>query len=719
MNKNIVAILMSFVFILVFTSCKENKTGIAIVVDTQSYNSAQQEIDAYADVLKSEGLKPYLIVKDYSVPDSLRNELIKLYHAPVPIEGAVFIGDIPIVMAINAQHMTSAFKMDQKKYRLKRIGVATDRFYDDFDLVFDYIKQDSIKKLRHYYSLNYQSKQFISPDIYSGRIKMPDVENKYEILKKYLIKVVEQHKLENKVDKFFFFAGHGYNSESMIARLDEQSSLEQQLPGNPTISFMDHSMKPFIKFPYMSELQREDLDIGLLHHHGGKGTEYLSGGEKVDSYQLQIVQIKRYLRGKIYRAKRKGEKEINAVKKAYKNKYGIPESWFNGAFDPEIMKEDSTYSADLDLTLDDFSYYTPNVRFAIFDACYNGSFHQKEYLSGAYIFGDGKTIAAQGNSVNSIQDKWPQEMIGLLSLGMRVGEWNKKTCYLETHIIGDPTFRFTPVDPTLDIQKLTVTQAKNVKLWKKMLKSDYPDVQCLALRMLYENNYEGISKLLSETYKNSNYGSVRTESLKLLSKINDQSFIEILKLALFDEYELIQRFAVNMAGDCGSEELIPQMIELAFLNMPERVEYVYVNAIQFFNSEKLLAEFDKQAANVNFLVKPEKSKPEIRKFLAKRNRKFNGALKIITDPQSTEKDIYFEIRGLRNSNYHQGVDEFLNFITISKNQKLREMMLESLGWFTLSSEKQKIVNFCTKLYENDTEPEAIRKEARKTVLRLF
>jgi hypothetical protein len=716
MNKNIVSILITFVFIWVFTSCKENKTGIAIVVDTQSYNAAQQEIDAYADVLESEGLKPYLIVKDYSVPDSLKNELIALYHSTVPIEGAVFIGDIPIIMAIDAQHMTSAFKMDQKRFGIKRACVPTDRFYDDFNLDFDFIKQDSINKLRYYYSLNFESKQVISPNIYSGRIKAPEVENKYELLKKYLKKVIEQHKIENKVDEFFFFAGSGYNSESMMARLDEQYALKQQLPGNPNISFLDHSMEKIIKFPYMSELQREDLDIGLLHHHGSKSTEYLSGAEKVDGYKQQIAQVKRYLRGVIYEAENKNE--IKEIKEYYKEKFNIPSSWFDGAFNPRVEKHDSAYAANLNLTLKDFSYYTPNLRFAIFDACYNGSFHRDEYLAGAYIFGDGNTVAAQGNTVNSLQDKWPQEMIGLLSLGMRVGEWSRKLCYLETHIIGDPTFRFTSIDPSINVHQLSVNNSKNNRFWKKQLKSKYADVQVFALRSLYENNSKDISNLLSETYKKSDYASVRTECLILLSKINDNNYTEILKLAMFDDYELTQRFAVKMAEKKGGDELISSIIKLSFMNLSARVEFNLENALSFFDKEKLLAEFDKQSKDVNFLVHKKMVNRAIRRFLENSDRRFNIALETIADTSSSDKNMYKEIRGLRNSNYHQGVDTFLNFITTSTNQEHRKMMLESLGWFTLSSEKQKIVEFCNKIYENEAEIEDIRKEARKTLLRL-
>lgn len=715
--KRIKNLLVIFLLAGILVSCKDQKTGIAIVVDTTSYEHAKVEIDDYANTLKSEGLKPYLLIKDYETPDVLRNELISLYQSETPIEGAVFIGDVPIALVMDAQHLTSAFKMDQKKYGMETANVPTDRFYDDFDLVFDYIKQDSTNSLKHYYSLNFESPQTIHCDIYSGRIKVPEVENKYEILKKYLRKVVKQHKVTNYVDEFFFFAGHGYNSESMVARIDEQFVLKQQFPNDPNFAFMDHSMKNPIKYYYMSELQRNDLDIGLLSHHGGEDTEYLNGAAKVDSYKEHIAEIKRYLRGEIYGAK--GDKfEIKEIKAYFKEKYGIPASWFDGAFKPIVERHDSAYTANLDLTLKDFSYYTPNVRFAIFDACYNGSFHRDEYLAGAYIFDDGNTVAAQGNTVNSLQDKWPQEMIGLLSLGMRVGEWNRNLCYLETHIIGDPTFRFTSVDPSIDANQLSVNSKKSNRFWEKKLKSEYADVQVLALRRLYENNHNEISNLLLDTYKKSNYASVRTECLLLLSKVNDNNYTEILKLAMFDDHELTQRFAINMAGKKGGDELIPGIIKLSFVNVSERVEFNLERVIAFFDKEKLLAEFDEQAKVNNFNVYPEKVRKAIRKYLEGSDRRYNGALEAISDTSSSDKNKYFEIRGLRNSNYHEGVDEFLNFITTSSNQEHREMMLEALGWFTHSVEKQKIIDYCNALAENESEPEAIRKEARKTVIRL-
>ncbi|MCG6186236.1 HEAT repeat domain-containing protein [Maribellus maritimus] len=720
MKLNLKNLFAGFLLIFLFTSCNEQKKGIAIVTDTKSYVNAQDEIDAYVNVLKNEGLVPTLLIKDYSSPDTLRKELIKLYQSSTPIEGAVFIGDIPIVMSVDAQHMTSAFKMDQKKYGMYEACVATDRFYDDFDLVFDYIEQDSANALKYYYSLNYQSAQSISPDIYSGRIKMPEGKNKYELLKKYLKKVVAQHSAENKVDEFFFFSGHGYISESLVARLDEQTALYEQLPGNPAVSYLDHTMKPIMKFPYMAELQREDLDIGLLHHHGGEETEYLSGDVLVDTYRAQLKQLKKHLRDEVYYEQKYGDNDIKGLKAYFKEHDGIPGTWFDGAFDPETIKEDSIFSADMNLTVDDFPIYNynPNVRFAIFDACYNGSFNKDKYLAGAYIFGDGKTVAAQGNSINVIQDKWSSEMLGLLSLGLRVGEWNKQVCFLETHLIGDPTFRFTSIDPSLDVQDLLDNQAENVQLWKRMLSSQYPDVQCLALRMLYENEYEDISQLLLDTYKTSGSFNVRTEAFMLSSKLNDENFMRLLKLALFDDYEFIQRFAVKFAGNSGSDELIPDMIKLAFINFPSRVEFNYQNAILFFDNEKLLAEFDRQAGDISFLVKHDEAIPHIREFFEASGRRFNSVKETLTSKESSERKTYNTIRNLRNYNYHQGVDTFLSFIENSDNLEHKVMMVEALGWFTHSVKAEKIIDFCKKLAADENEPDVLRQEAEKTVLRL-
>jgi hypothetical protein len=43
---------------------------------------------------------------------------------------------------------------------------------------------------------------------------------------------------------------------------------------------------------------------------------------------------------------------------------------------------------------------------------------------------------------------------------------------------------------------------------------------------------------------------------------------------------------------------------------------------------------------------------------------------------------------------------------------------QALGWFILSVEKQQIIDYCQVLVNDESEPEEIREEAKKTILRL-
>ena len=102
-------------------------------------------------------------------------------------------------------------------------------------------------------------------------------------------------------------------------------------------------------------------------------------------------------------------------------------------------------------------------------------------------------------SVNTIQDKWPDEFLGLLAAGMRIGQFTRFTCFLENHLIGDPTFHFTNnAGLDMDINQALVAQEGNVTFWKKQLNSPMADMQAMALRQLSMANYSGLVELLIE-----------------------------------------------------------------------------------------------------------------------------------------------------------------------------------------------------------------------------
>ena len=540
----------------------KTKTTFAIVTDSKSYEEAKHEIDAYRASVENEGLGTYLLIDDWKTPQPIR-ELLTELHADrkAPLEGCVFVGDIPVPMVRDAQHLCSAFKMNQTM-AWHRSSVPSDRFYDDFDLKFDYIKQDSIHADYHYVSLRADGSQYLSPDIYSGRIRPLRAEgmNKYQLLRDYLKKVVDEKQKTNVLDQLTMARGHGYNSEDLLAWSGEQLALREQFPqlfrpGN-TVKFYDFTFQFPSKHMYLNEVQREDLDMMLFHHHGDSDVQYINGYEMPNNVQENIESIKLYLRSKLpARAKKIGKEEAIAE---YAKRYNVPESWCEEAFDPEKQKADSIYHYHMDIHMEEIHQLRPNARFVMFDACFNGSFHLDDYLSGSYIFNPGKTIATLACSVNSIQDKWPDEFIGLMATGMRIGQFTRLTCFLENHLIGDPTFRFTPnVDAGFDINQALVLKEGDVAFWKKQLTSPLVDMQALALRKLSDADYKDIVPLLEESYYHSDSFMLRLEALRLMVLNHPAQSAGLIKDALNDSYELIRRYAGEYAEKNGSPSLIP------------------------------------------------------------------------------------------------------------------------------------------------------------------
>ena len=160
------------------------------IIDSTSYNKAQTQLMHTKGVIEKDNLATYIIIDNWKSPDDVKAFLWKLYNdKKMPLEGAVFIGDIPIPMLRDAQHLSSAFKMDQRR-DWTQSSIPSDRFYDDFDLKFDFLKQDENRPELFYYSLRHDGSQQLNSDIYTGRIRLYDNEkgNKYTQLIAYLQK---------------------------------------------------------------------------------------------------------------------------------------------------------------------------------------------------------------------------------------------------------------------------------------------------------------------------------------------------------------------------------------------------------------------------------------------------------------------------------------------------------------------------------------------------
>ncbi len=716
--KVFLVFVITITFIL--SGCNKTDNTVLLIVGADVKNKAVDELEYFSDALHNDGLTA-IIVDEFSYsPDTIRNVIYE-YYLDRNIEGVIFIGDIPVPMLRDAQHLTSAFKMDQQRYPFYRSSIPSDRYYEDFDLAFDFLMQDTVSPHLFYYSLNYKSPQLLTPDIYSGRIRIPWDDDNCTLLKAYLKKAADSHLNPDPVEKIMFFAGHGYNSESITARLDEKVTLLQQFPGlnrqNKGLEFIDHSFEEYIKYPLLAELADPDLDIALLHHHGGADAQYLNGDKAANGVNDNIRSIKIYLRSKLRNAAERGS-NLEKVKADYANRLGVPLAWFDDTFTEEITEQDSIHWADMDIDGPELENYSPGVRFIMFDACFTGSFQKDYYISGRYVFGGGNTIAVQANSVNVIQDKFPDEMVGLLGAGFRLGEWNRNTAFLETHIIGDPTFRFKASDLNDLSGKVNKIRTDNRKLLR-LLSSVNPDIRSWALAQLYRNGYAGISELCKDTYFRSEYNSVRMECLHILSCIRDENFVEVTGAGLSDSYELVRRMSSVYAAKSGDPSLIPSIVKAGLdPNVSKRVEYQLRDAAAFFNRSDFMSCLEEKSKDLPQYPYYKELTEKVSGWSETGYNSYLRYMNEITSDSSSFKDKKFAVRALRNKPYHEGVDILLTMLQNNNNTELSVMLTEALGWFNYSYRRDEIISVCEDIITSDNFPDEIKQEAVRTVSRL-
>jgi hypothetical protein len=622
-------------------------------------------------------------------------------------------------MIRDAQHLTSAFKMDQRR-DWTASSVPSDRFYDDFDLQFHYLGRDSTQQLLHYYSLTAASAQVIASDIYSARIKPPMVpgKDKYALIAGYLQKAVKEKQTQRKLSRLLYFAGHGYNSESYSARIDEAWLLRSQFPALTTqpqgrLDFVNFDRDSFVKYRLMAKLSDPEVDLALLHHHGAEDTQYLSAIPATSAAQQYIDNTQKFLRSKLRSAK-----DTTATKQYYTEAYKVPDTWFAGAFDAEVTAADSLYDASFDIAISDLYGRVFNARFIHFDACFNGSFHLDDYISGHYIFSPGTTIVAKANSVNILQDTAPNELLGLLGEGVCVGNWAKHVFTLEAHLIGDPTFCFAPHEGPFTLDRDWVREKNNPRYWRKLLATaTLPDIKALALVMLDKN--EAIApRALLDLLATDPSPAVRLEAFLLLRKRAGAELPQALILAMNDSYELLQRLGTLTAGKSGDPSLLPVLAKLFFNpSTSDRVMFQLRYALEQYPSETVEALFgewrkthpywptgEAYTAYLDGLKRSALSKKE---DFTQLNRR-----------ETSERAKQFTLSAQRNLCQSIHLDEMFALLKDSEaGSPLRLLAAETLGWYVYSHKKPEIVAFCRSLLATEQDA-SLRNELLKTINRL-
>lgn len=697
--------------------------SFAIVVDDGSYTRCRTEIELYMNAVREQGLDAFILEKQWESPDEIRDTL-RYYYANRHLEGAVFIGDIPVPMIRKAQHFASAFKMDEERFPMRDSSIPSDRFYDDFDLEFEYVGRDSVETEFFYYNLSPESPQYIECDIYSGRIRSSgrfgDI---YEELSRYLAKVARLKGEKNTLDKVTSYTGDGSFSNSLIAWKDETITLQEQFPlagktGDGT-KFYAFAMYPVMKDIMIGEIQRNDLDVVIFHEHGMPDRQYLTAIPDESGYRDYMsggYELGRFYARSAYRNAIMRGKSPQEAGAGLSSRYGIDSTWYCDAFDPAVEEADSLLDLKTGIVLEDIQKAAPNVRLAIFDACYNGDFREDDCIASRYIMAGGNTVVAIGNSANVLQDKSSSDLMGMLACGYSVGEWMQQVNILESHILGDPTFRFTP--PASAVRP----DLKNTDpgYWLGYVDDRYPcDIQGLALHRLYSLHYEGLPGLLQEIYDTSDYYMLRLQCMHLLAHYRGDAYVSLLEKAFDDPYEFIRRKAAYYAGKTGSADLLEPLAEM-YLNEYNalRVAFNIVSGGSKFRDREFVRVLMDMVAGSDFIFDKEAFAKEAEDRLDAQCRMEEGSRKALEDKDAQMRSLY--ISSMRNNPYPHLADACIDAVKDdSETTELRTQIAEVLGWYVYSYNREDIVRSLQEYLDSGAEiPDALRGEIVKTIGRL-
>ena len=704
---------------------KNNKTSFAIITDSKTFEKSQNAILNYRDAVENDGLATYIIYDNWQSPEQLRKELEKLYKKQPNLEGIVLIGDIPIAMVRNGQHLTTAFKMDEDNFPILESSVPSDRYYDCLDLKFNFIKQDEENPNLFYYSLDEECPQSLNPTFYSARIRYPEARggDKYDEISKFLNKAaLAKSEMKNDiVDRVVSFNGHGYNSDCLIAWMDEEKAYREHFPAafktGTGFKHWNYRMADIMRDRLFAELERPGIDIFMFHEHGAPTTQYIDGLESNGFYD-QLDKYKKSIYSQVRRAINKGN-DHDEVIEAFIKEFNLTPKFFEDFDNPEKIKEDSLYNASKDIETVDLRNRIKNPRFVMLDACYNGSFNEDDNIAGEYIFNPGTTLVAQGNTRNVLQDRWTIEMLGLLSHGARVGQYNKMVATLEGHLIGDPTVHFAPILPT-SINETITLKKNDVNYWKQMLNSPYADLQSLSLRMLYSIMPENdLSPILLDTFKTSKFNTTRQEALKILSKYDNPDFVEAIYIGLTDPYERIARMSADFAGKKGEKKYLPVIVK-AYIEDGERqrVHYGLSSAINRYTKEEVVGAINDYYDN-NTRYQSENEKEELLAWIDRTFDRNDADLETILSADKTDKKRISAIRSVRNNPYHDNLNAYFAVISNPENsEEIRVNMAEALGWFNYSYRKPEIISFAETTIKDPNLPVKVKKELIQTINRM-
>jgi len=306
--------------------------------------------------------------------------------------------------------------------------------------------------------------------------------------------------------------------------------------------------------------------------------------------------------------------------------------------------------------------------------------------------------------VNIIQDHWKNELAGLLSCGVCVGNWAKCNMTLESHLFGDPTFRFAAVPGVPADLDAIVASGPSAKQLKRLSRCTPVDVRAYAMKCGADVDPGASMNLRMEKFM-----------LSVRNAASVQELSAAIRTGLGDSYELIRRMAARYAEQCGDPALLPLLVQ-RYLNPLEtsRVRYHLLNAFGLYPFEDLKAAFDKYYDGIwpvredydAFLSRIQKSRISSETEIAA----------IFRPGEASLKDRSMTVSAQRNACNPSAVAPMLEVIADEgEDAGLRCKAAEALGWYVYSVKREDIYKALKGL---DLKDEEVADEVTRSIRRL-
>ena len=697
--------------------------SIALVVDAGTAAAARPALDAWIAAHAARGVGTTQVVCDGGGAQELRAALARL-RVEARVEGAVCAGDLPVPMLRGAQHLTSAFKMDEERHARDESPVPSDAYYEDLDLVWEPLPRAEGDGLREYFELAPSSPQRLERDLWVSRIGFEGESRTAQLASFFLARAREIEAGGRPLRQAASFEGHGYVSESLDAWAARRELWRDALPrlhgGGAAQSgrwrAYHHQGGRDQLQRFLRELADPGLDLCLVHAHGDVSRQLMLGEPEAATVDARREALKRGLRARVRRAVERGETAAAAQARVAADAQ-VPVGWLADAFEPAIVQADEAADAARELDTAEIRALRPQAKLALLDECFNGAFQQQDDIATAWLSG-GATRAVVANSVNVLQDLAGEEHLGLLGDGEWIGRWHRRSPYLESQCLGDGTFGFAsersgpPVDPWGDAswsdENLARVKgpavpacAREVALWMRARRGSVPPDE------------------LRATLVGDAAPAVRLQALAALARTRSADFAGALELALRDGNELLRRKAAELMAERGETEHIRPLALAALRDPSPRVAFDAREGLRWFDPRLVKAELADLGRLLGERAAVEGTAQELEQFVREAERAFDDDLAALADPAHDARKLVQSVRNFRLYRIHRAFPLLLALAQDpARPVEARVAAVEALGWHVYDPEWARAAEALERLAADAAAPRELARASVKTAGRL-